>query len=57
MKLLPIRRSTDFRPLPTGGLTPRDVYDFAKARADALRAELVRSYQQQPVAQHLDCAA
>ena len=40
MNALPIRRSQDVRPIPTGGLTPRDVYDFAKARADALRAEL-----------------
>lgn len=36
----PARRSTDTRPVPAGVLTPRDVYDFAKARADALRAEL-----------------
>lgn len=43
MKVLPIRRSTDVRPAPTTGLTPRDVYDFAKARADALRAELAQS--------------
>lgn len=40
MNALPIRRSTDLRPAPAAGLTPRDVYDFAKARADALRAEL-----------------
>lgn len=40
MKLLPIRRSTDNRPVPQGLWSPRDVYDFAKARADALRAEL-----------------
>jgi hypothetical protein len=43
MKLLPLRRSTDFRPVPAGGLSPRDVYDFAKARADALRAELAQA--------------
>lgn len=35
-----IRRSTDTRPVPQGLLTPRDVYDFAKVRADALRREL-----------------
>lgn len=40
MNALPIRRSQDTRPIPAGLLTPRDVYDFAKARADALRAEL-----------------
>lgn len=40
MKSLPIHRSMDHRPAPTSGLTPRDVFDFAKARADALRAEL-----------------
>lgn len=34
------RRTTDTRPVPQGLLTPRFVYDFAKARADALRAEL-----------------
>lgn len=45
MKLLPIRRSTDFRPLPTGGLTPRDVFDFAKPRADALRAQIAADRQ------------
>lgn len=33
----PARRSTDTRPVPAGVLTPRDVYDYAKARADALR--------------------
>lgn len=42
MNALPIRRSTDLLPVPQGGMTPRDVYDFAKARADALRAELAR---------------
>ena len=42
MNALPIRRSQDFRPVPARVLTPRDVYDFAKARADALRAELAR---------------
>jgi hypothetical protein len=40
MNALPIRRSTDFRPAPAAGLTPRDVYAFAKARADALRAAI-----------------
>jgi len=40
MNSLPIRRSTDVRPTPISGLTPRDVYDFAKARADALRAAM-----------------
>lgn len=45
MKVLPIRRSTDARPAPDGGLTPRDVYDFAKARADALRTELAKTNQ------------
>lgn len=35
-----IRRSTDTRPVPQGLLTPRDVYDFAKVWADALRAEI-----------------
>lgn len=34
------RRSQDLRPVPQGLLTPRDVYEFAKARADALRAEM-----------------
>ena len=33
------QRDEDVFPVPTGW-TPRDVYTFAKARADALRAEL-----------------
>lgn len=57
MTIKHIRRSTDTRPVPQGLLSPRDVYDFAKVRADALRAEMVRTYQQQPLAQHLDCDA
>lgn len=40
-----VRRSTDTRAAPSGTLTPRDVYDFAKLRADALRAELERGGQ------------
>jgi hypothetical protein len=40
MNALPIRRSTDQRPVPAGGLTPRDVYAIAKPLADALRAAI-----------------
>jgi hypothetical protein len=36
----PIRRATDTRPVAPGLLTPRFVYDFAKARADVLRASI-----------------
>ena len=36
----PIRRHLDTRPAPAGVLTPRDVYDYAKVRADALRAQI-----------------
>lgn len=36
----PIRRHLDTRPVPSGLLTPRDVYDYAKVRADALRREM-----------------
>lgn len=42
MSALPLHRSQDLIPIPPGLLTPRDVYDFAKVRADALRAELAR---------------
>lgn len=42
MKALPIHRSMDHRPAPTTGMTPRQVFDFAKARADALRAQMAR---------------
>ncbi len=35
-----VRRCTDLRPAPSGLMTPRDVYDFAKVRADALRADI-----------------
>lgn len=38
----PARRHLDTRPVPSGLLTPRDVYDFAKVRADALRSEIAR---------------
>lgn len=40
MKSLPIHRSMDHRPAPTSGMNERDVFDFAKARADALRMEI-----------------
>lgn len=40
MSTQPIRRSQDTRAIPTGLLTPRDVYDYAKPLADALRREL-----------------
>jgi hypothetical protein len=40
MNAIPLHRSQDLIPIPAGLLTPRDVYDFAKARADALRAEI-----------------
>ena len=38
----PIRRHLDTRPVPAGLLDPRFVYDYAKVRADALRAEIAR---------------
>lgn len=36
----PIRRSQDTRAVPSGLKTPRDVYDYAKPLADALRARI-----------------
>lgn len=35
-----IRRHLDTRPVPAGVKTPRDVYDYAKKLADALRREM-----------------
>lgn len=38
----PIRRSQDVRPVPPGVKSPRDVYEYAKPLADALKADIAR---------------
>lgn len=43
MNTIPLHRSQDLIPIPAGLLSPRDVYDYAKARADALRADMGKS--------------